>query len=406
MAPAPSRRIIVGALSALLLALGGASNAGAAANPPFTEEPATAAAVACTEIIVYATRGANENLESRSTRAPGQFEADGVTPRSKYYDGLGEELLPIYSNLRDLYAPGTVSLVTNRAPSPDASTAQNALGGTDPDGPTDVGFRAVGVTFTKSAFYDYALSINEGKRAAVRDLDTIHERCPGSKLVVLGYSAGGEITRRALASLDWQPEPGRAMAVVFGDPTWRSGEKNLSYVGDTKPDQIGSIRAAKEGDFGLGFSVLGYKIATIPSFPAGWDATTYCHGGDLSCQWHFGAILAHESYHDEDAVGAAARIAGSVGGTFVRPVVTAKLTLTRSCYRRGSNLGARFKIQGVQPGERKIIKGRWELTPFEPFRPFRLSTTQPEGRRGFYSGLFSRLVLEVDGHKLDYRNVC
>lgn len=401
MASVPGRRIFAAALSAAALSFAASAPAQAAPNPPFTETPATAEAVQCAPIVVYASRGANENRNLRSTRARGQTEADGVTPRSKYYDGLGEELLPIYSEFRDHYAPGTVALVTNRAP-----VTTKLIGGTDPNGRTDVGFRAVGATFSLSAFYDYALSINDGKRAAIRDLTTIHERCPDSKLLVIGYSAGAEVTRRALASLPWTPAPGTAMAMVFGDILWKSGEPNLSYVGDTARDQLGVIRATKEGDFGLGFSLLGFKIASIPSYPAGWNATTYCHGGDLACQWRYGLLLAHESYHDEDAVGSAARAASFLGGPFVRPVVTARISSTASCFRRGTNIGMTVNVEGAEPGAVETVKARWEATPFVPFEPINLTSVRPLIRKAFSSGLFPRLRIEMEGKKLDYRNVC
>lgn len=402
MASAPGRRILAAAISGCAALLALAAPAGAATNPSFPDRVPTAESARCSEIVVYASRGANENLSLPSLRARGQFEADGVTPRTKYYDGLGEELLPIYTELREKYAPGTIELVTNRAP-----RATKLIGGTDPAGPaTGAGFRAVGVTFTPSAFYDYALSINEGKEAAIRDLTTIHERCPASKLAVLGYSAGAEVTRRALASLPWTPDPGTAMAVTFGDPTWKAGDPNLTYVGDTSRSQLGAIRATKEGDFGLGFSLLGFKIAAIPRFPAGWNATTYCHGGDLSCQWRAGLLLAHESYHEEDAVGAGARIASYLGGEFVRPVVTARIGGSAACYRRGSTVAVWLKVEGAGESDRETVKGQWEMTPFVPFEPITLSSTRPLVGRNVATGLFSRLRIEQGGHKLDYRNAC
>lgn len=402
MAFVPRRRKIASVLVALAIPLASSATAGAADNPPLTEIPQTAASVQCSPIIVYASRGANENPDSPSLRAPGQTESGGAKPRSKYYDGLGEELLPVYTQLRDTYAPGTVGLVTNRAP-----RETNLMGATDPQGPAEgAGFRAVGPQFTLSAFYDYALSVNEGKQAAIRDLTQIHERCPDSKLVVMGYSAGAEVTRRALASLPWKPEPGQAMAIVFGDVLWKAGEKNLSYVGDTAIDQVGAIRATKEGDFGLSFSLLGFKIASIPKWPSGWNATTYCHGGDLACQLRSGTLLAHESYHDEDALGASYRIAAYLGGPYVRPVIVAKLYSSRSCFRRAANVGTGFKVLNPTPGAQVRIDAQWEMTPFVPFKPIVLSAERPEARRGFFSGLFPRLRIEVDGHKLDYRNVC
>ncbi len=401
MASVPGRRIIAGVLTTLAVGLAGASPSSAADNPPFNDQVFTAADVLCSEIIVYASRGANENNALRASRAPGQFEADGVTPRTKYYEGLGEELLPIYAEFRDKYAPGTVSLVTNRAPK-----TTKLIGGTDPLGPKELGFRSVGVTFTVSAFYDYALSINEGRRAAIRDLNLIHERCPGSKLVLMGYSAGAEVTRRALASLTWAPEPGKAMAITFGDPTWKPREPNLAYVGDADATQFGSIRAARDGDFGFKISIFGFSISSIPSFPAGWNATTYCHGGDMSCQYRGGLIFAHETYHSEDAVGAANRVASYIGGRFVKPVITARINSTATCYKRGSIINTTFKLEGAGASDAAVIKSQWEATPFVPFEPIRLTAQRSAARRSSVSGLFSRLRIEVDGHKLDYRNVC
>ncbi|MDO9355352.1 MAG: cutinase family protein [Solirubrobacteraceae bacterium] len=407
MASVPGRRIFAGVVSTLAVALIGAMAQPAAAaetpyvNPSFNDRIYTSSDVTCSAIIVYASRGAGENLGTVSKRAVGQFEADGVTPRSKYYDGLGEELLPIYSNFRDLYAPGAISLVTNRAPQ-----TTDTLGGTDPQGPTGPGHRGVGVTFTRSAFYDYALGVNDGKRAAISDLDTIHARCPDSKLVVMGYSAGAEINRRAMASLSWKPKPGTAMAISFGDPTWRPKEPYLSYVGDADFLQFGSIQAARHGDFGFKISIFGFSISSIPDYPDGWNATSYCHGGDMSCQYRGGLITAHETYHLEDAVGAAFKVAGYIGGPFVKPVIVANINSKAVCFKRGSRVNTTFKVLNAGPDDTFTIKSSWEPLPFQPFADFTLSAERPVARRSSYSGLFPRFRMDWNGNKLDYRNVC
>jgi hypothetical protein len=376
-------------------------------NPPLGEVPATAATVTCSPIIVYAARGSSENSTEPATHAPGQFEPGTTKPMSKYYFGLGEEMEPAYVYFRDTYPAGYVSLVTDRAP----QSADGLPGGTDPDGPATLGDRSVGIEATVGhldPFVNYEQSALQGAQAAVRDLNMIHARCPQSKLALAGYSEGAEVLRRALAQLTWTPGPGMAATMIFGDVLWKAGDVNVSFVGDASRDIKGAIRAAYEGDNGFRSGVR-YAISPIPLWAPGWNITTYCHGGDLACQWRFGTLVAHQTYGLEDAVGAAARLARTLGGPFVKPVVTAiALNQPKACFNPWTGITEKLSIEGSPAGTEATFTSQWEPFPMQPFKTVTLKdTTDQYVIRSVNTGAYPRYVVrDGDGNKLDYRNAC
>jgi hypothetical protein len=391
-------RSLAGLSAVLLCSLAGltapALGAGADVNPPLGELPPLAGRAQCAPIIVYATRGSSENND---------VPADHATGQSKYYEGLGEELVPIYVKFRELYAPGQVELITNRAP-----RKWSGLGtGLDPSGPAVGGYPSVGIAWTTKVdpFTLYERSVENGVQAMVSDLNTLRERCPESKLVLLGYSEGAEISRRALARLAWTPAAGQGFVMTFGDVLWRAAEAGVKYVGDAARDEKGVIRAAREGDNGIA-SPVRFAIPPIPAWAKGWDITTYCHGGDFACQWRGGTLIAHGTYHREDAVGASARLAHNVGGPFAAPVVTAMPTIQGACYPRNSRLTELLTVEGPTPPEfTATLTSQWEPTSFGPFPALAVTAAKPL-RRTFLVGWMSRVVVRYGGQKLDYRNRC
>jgi hypothetical protein len=390
--------LVAGAISAL--ALGSASPALAGdVNPILNEVPPLAADATCAPIIVYASRGSSENSTYPAAHAQGQLGA------TKYYEGLGEELEPIYVAFRDLYAPGTVELVTNRAPQ-----RYNGPGsGVDPAGPPVVGYPAVGIALTwkTDPFRLYEGSVEMGVQSAVRDLNTLHAKCPQSKLLIAGYSEGAEVSRRALARLDWTPDAGTGFVMTFGDVLWKSSEPNVKYVGDTARDQKGTIRAAREGDNWLA-SPVKYAVPPIPQWAGGWDVNSWCHGGDFACQWRGGTVTAHTSYHREDAFGASARMADAIGGPYAAPVVVAKPTNYASCYKLGSRVTEQLSVEGGEDASASAtFTSQWEPFPMmSPFSNTRITDDHGVVRKTFAVGLNGRLSVSYDGHKLDYRDGC
>ncbi|MDQ8043461.1 MAG: cutinase family protein [Patulibacter sp.] len=384
----------------------GSASARVNVNPPLGEVPATAATVQCTPVIVYAVRGSSENSNVPAAHAPGQFEPGTTRPMTKYYMGLGEEMEPAYVLFRDTYPKGYVSLVTNRAPQNDGGLG----GGTDPNGPATNGYRAVGVEATlghPDPFVNYEQSALQGAAIATTDLNLIHARCAGSKLVLAGYSEGAEVLRRATASLSWTPAPGMAAGMIFGDVLWKASDRNVTFVGDNARDGRGAILAARDGDNHLG-SPVRYAIAPIPQWPAGWNITSWCHGGDLACQWRGGTLIAHQTYGLEDAVAAAGRMARQIGGPFIKPVVTAiPLNQPRQCFVRGSRYVEQLSIAGSPAGTSATFTSQWEPFPFFPFKPVTLKDqTDKTIVRSSMTGLQIRYVVRWNGDKLDYRNVC
>lgn len=381
-----------------------AVSASAAVHPVLGEAVATAAQAECAPIVFYANRGSSENLNARADRADGRMEADGTTGLTKYFEGLGQVLAPIYLQMRGDLAAGRIVAVANRAPQ--TSTEPGPF---DPLGDPQVGYRAIGYKLTKlGSFTTYRRSVDEGVAAAVRDLTLIHDRCPATTLVVAGYSEGAEVARRALAALPWTPAPGKAYAMIFGDPLWKSREPGVHHVGDSARDQKGAFRTAREGDLGIAApSVMKALEPPIPGWAAGWDVTSWCHGGDGACQWRPGALIAHLTYGEADAVGAAARMATTLGGPYARPVVSARITSAGQCYPTGKRLRIVVSMVGATPDSPPVtVRTQWEPTPWSPTGPITVSPAAPVVTKSFPSGLFPRLVVWLGDHKLDYRNVC
>jgi hypothetical protein len=205
---------------------------------------------------------------------------------------------PIYAEFRSRYPAGHVELVTNRAPQ--ATTAERP-GGLDPEGPPDFGYRAFGAAGgTSSLIGPYQSSVDEGVRNAVRDLLTLHERCPHSQMLIMGYSEGADVTRRALAALPWTPGPGAAFTMIFGDVLWRADDPGVIQSGDATPAGKGLIRAARDG--AAIPLVNGAEIPPIPDFPDGWNVTSWCHHDDLACQWPSPSTAGHLDYHSRESL--------------------------------------------------------------------------------------------------------
>lgn len=397
--------LCAGVVAGVLIALPAAPAAAAPYNPQLGETVPTAAEVACAPVVFYANRGSSENSNARADEAGGRLEADGITGLTKYFDGLGQVMAPVYTELRDNLAPGRIRLVTNRAPQ--TSTEPGPF---DASGAATVGYRAIGFKVTKiGSMATYRRSVDEGVRAAVRDLTQIHDRCPETTLIVAGYSEGAEVARRALAALPWTPSAGKAHAMIFGDPLWKSREPGVHYVGDTARDQKGAFRTAREGDLGFAAPAIFRAFQPpIPSWPAGWDVTTWCHGGDGACQWRPGALMAHLTYGEADGVGAAARMATTLGGPYARPVVSARITSAGQCYPTGKRLRVVVTMVGAVAGSAPVtVHSGWEPFKFAaPFADVSVGPAAPVVTKSFATGLFPRLVVSVGGLKLDYRDVC
>lgn len=367
--PRPSRRWArFGVPAPLMLALaaiaaGGAQTAVAATLPPYAYTATSAcqnwsSAPGATQVIVYASRGSEEN--------------DTPDHPDQYRGGLGAELEPIYAEIVKRYRPGDVRLVTNRAP----QRTTLSTGGQDPSGPPGTnpaatptqnaqtsGYPAAGTEYhpdqnpdvsTISGFY--AQSVTEGTNAAWRDLSVLRVRCPSRvKLLAIGYSEGAEVTRRALAKLTFTPAAGTAMAMVFGDVLWSPTEPNMSFVGDTDPILKGYIRAVRVGIAGPAAAA---NVAAIPPFPAAWNVTSYCHRGDLACQFPLGTLQAHLTYGEDDAIGASGRAAQYLGG--FANAVTARLSTGAQCYPAGAPLAAVISVAGAPAGAAATVFGRYQ----------------------------------------------
>ncbi len=388
--------------------------------------PLTAAECQGTKVVAYLVRGSDEN--------------PGV---NNYFEGVGTQMLPIYRALKQLYTYGAVptplpaepvsswfdstrvpglKLVTNRGPRTiprDAQNRQEYRGVEDPASrraDPQLGYRAIGVDLTvfqdpasntgayvAGLLEEYKSSMLQGTAAAVWDLNRILDNCPNATLVVMGYSQGAEILRRAMADSALaervRTRTAKTAAFLFGDVRWHENEPNVKYVGGTAGNTRGLMNSIQSGGYngvwGSGPQQVLTALGPVPQFKPEWNVTTYCHAADVACQGA-GDVNQHTNYDVTDAVGASARMAQFIyefGGSSKldiasnRQAVTVSTTSTRSCIKYlnawyvPTSISMRVSIIG-DPGQANQVRGSWpgfgdgggylvsDLTlPADPLRP-------------------------------------
>jgi hypothetical protein len=321
---------------------------------------------ACTPITVYVSRGSSENDTS-----------DGA----KYVNGVGEEMTPFVNSFRALYPAGTVTVTANVNP----------------------GYPAVGITFDPPfPVGGYVPSVAAGADQGAADLTAIRTACPSTRLVVVGYSEGAEVARRAVARVT-PPPAGQAVTLLFGDVWWKAGEAGVRYVGDVSSNENGLIREVAAGHVAIVND--GATIPPLPALPAGWNTISYCHGGDPACQWPgpLDPVLnAHLNYDDTDHWGAAVKAARSLTGvTASAPLPVATIASATSACIGGSGPVPVALAAGSAAATFSTI---WEPFDFAPANTTTLaangSTTISIARPGV------RLKTVVNGQKIEYKNAC
>lgn len=426
------RRALLGAVC--LLASAPAAGALAASGghleaPPIVIDANPAHAgypnIACAKTMVYASRGSSEN-----NPAPAQTA-------NAYYDGLGTEMVKVWDALRSYYGSSQISLVVNsQSPrayyfSPSNTTVSYPALSGFPDDDDWVGLAQLvakgGEGALRQVMATYAASVDAGTDAAVSDLMFIHNKCKTSNLVILGYSEGADVTRRALDRMAdvffGGSYTGKVVTMLFGDTLWSyNNEGPLVYSGNTTTGGRGVIRRVGEGYFGAAGREY---VPPIPTFDARWNATSWCRAYDIACQSPGGTTGEHTQYGEQDALGASARAAAAIyaQAPTIRPVVTAKLNYDASCLSYAPQpLTAKFTVIGP-PGTTQEFHGSWnsgqQAFPFTTVTVPGATVDNPAfpdgavtGRGevpigGLSSGLNWNLALGNNvGGKLDARNKC
>lgn len=188
----------------------------------------------CPQAILYFSRGSGEPID----------EGRGLASTG----GL------LYMDLLKTYGVGHVAAVANA-------------------------YQAVPVTFRLlrrklprlAALGDYLPSVSDGIRTAVRNIEDLADLCPGSRLVLGGYSQGAQVTRQAVAGLPAQLAPHIAAVLLFGDPYFEDPEPGVTLTGGFTRHK-GILRQL--------------HVGTPAVFPAAYAGKVYswCHRADGICQ--------------------------------------------------------------------------------------------------------------------------
>jgi hypothetical protein len=214
---------------------------------PVLAAPSTwATSQGCPAVFVVGARGSGES------RAPEGLDAD---------HGFGTRASGILGAVADLFALHGIRWA-----------------------PVSLDYPAVGVDDVARGLLDprsatYGSSVSAGVAALTDLVAATREACPGSLLVLIGYSQGAEVIRRALAGGGITEGPDIAASILIADPRFDAGDaaRGVALRGSFQENRRG-IRASQ-------FST------PIPDWAA---ARTFslCNGGDIVCQFGQGRLPA------------------------------------------------------------------------------------------------------------------
>lgn len=170
------------------------------------------------------------------------------------------------------------------------------------------------------AYHD---SIVEGKRFLRAQIGTISSRCPGSRLFVVGYSAGAQVSADVYQALDPLDRSHIHALVLFGDPYFR---------GDSAHGQS-TYSSRRHGALGQRNEYAADSSGRVLS---------YCHAGDLVCQGLPGLTGERHKYHSIEPALAARYLAltfpdpsQGFGGRFSPATAPATIHEQRAMQRDG-----------------------------------------------------------------------
>jgi len=237
----------------------GTTGGGSGAGVPTTEPPSRAAAaapipprvtfppgVSCPKVILYGIRGSGELPQ-------------GSTPDTEHYD-LGPTVAEYFRKLRSTFGVDRVGALASGYPAvpvPSLTEPQNWV-------------------------LMNTVSVPTGEASGVADLTRYIGRCPTSHFVIAGYSQGAWVARRIIRQLEPANNDHIAHHVFFGDPWFSYAEPSVIPLGTVDPGRTGILSATSIGR---------------PGLPTGAVTThSWCHAGDIVCQWLPGSTAPHLTY--------------------------------------------------------------------------------------------------------------
>jgi Cutinase/Ig-like domain from next to BRCA1 gene len=253
----PALRALATMTIAIALATLAVSPADAVGPYPDFTAPRTNNLAGCPRVAIEGFRGSGEAFD------------DGTL-------GLGGSVLALYQQLAAPGRLGSGGVGSSAASYPAVPWAigLNRL---------DLWLAAANNAYRNIFLNNYPDSVATGENDGASDITHLAVRCPGTKLVVAGFSQGAEVARRVLARLNPSAGTHVAAAVLMGDPTFIPGEPGVVRVGGSQNGR------------GISWALYGSTITPIQSRYAG-KVITACHDNDLVCRGASAGSLTGHNY--------------------------------------------------------------------------------------------------------------
>ncbi|WP_370963754.1 fibronectin type III domain-containing protein [Amycolatopsis sp. cg9] len=213
---------------------------------------AARAAESCPDVLVLGSRGSGEDVTDNN----------GVGPAVAAFYGQFQPLVVAAGSSVELWANGL-------ADTPEEVAAQY------PAVPVFGGFEAMangigaGLGFSKGRLGGYTASVAKGEANLRAKIQSVTDRCAGTRLVLSGYSQGAQVTGNVYRALPANQRDRVLGVALFGDPLL-NGRARTS---------LGNLDRLRNG---LLTAVL---AEAPPEFPAPRDKVrSYCHALDPICQ--------------------------------------------------------------------------------------------------------------------------
>lgn len=118
-------------------------------------------------------------------------------------------------------------------------------------------------------------SVDQGAGALANQYATFVQRCPGSKVVVAGYSQGAMVVHRNLAALDVSPNLSAALLIADGDRRPEDPTLNLGTASLQPGERLGVAQD---------WPILAHAPAPLP-VTVGSRTISVCEYGDPVCDY-------------------------------------------------------------------------------------------------------------------------
>ena len=232
---------------------------------------ATRSSTGCPKLVLYFSRGSGE-----SAFGPGR--------------GLGAPGFKLFMALATEYGAHNVGEMANGYPA------------------VRVTVRILGVkVIDVISLPRYRSSVTNGVRSATRNIADVTVLCPGSLMILGGYSQGAQVTREVLAELDNQERRRIAAVVLFGDPYFNPKERDVHYFPGGERERRGVMLRLPRA-----------RAIPISTMYAG-RVFSWCHPFDVVCEGPIHGRKDRHSNYEADVAPTVEELAAPLAAVGIKP---------------------------------------------------------------------------------------